>query len=130
MNAHFLELYISVIQLNVVLFLTALFPTNLLQSGVIMAIHVTFNNIRNSKAVTEHVHHVFQELIKITDDKYPFHVNLNKVAEESYHVGINCIYKSKPLSSKADHQNLYKALAKGIDSMKIQVIRKAEKVRN
>ena len=129
MNPHFLELYFSVLPLNVVLFFTALFLTNLLQSGVIMAIHLTFNNIRNSKAVTEHVYNVFQELIKITDDKYPFHVNLNKVAEESYHVGINCSYKSKPLSSKSDHPNLYKALAKGIDSMKIQVIRKAEKVR-
>ena len=112
------------------MFLTALFLTNLLQSGVIMPIHLTFNNIRNSKAVTEHVNNVFQELIKITDDKYPFHVNLNKVEEESYHVGIKCCYKSKPLSSKADHQNLYKALAKGIDSIKIQVIRKAEKIRN
>ena len=70
------------------------------------------------------------ELIKITDNKFPFHVNLNKVTEESYHVGINCSYKNKPLSIKADHQNLYKALAKGIDSIKIQVIRKAEKVRN
>ena len=130
MNLHFLELYISVLPLNVVLSFTALFLTNLLQSGVIMSIHLTFNNIRNSKAVSEHVHHVFEELIKITDDKYPFHVNLNKVREESYHVGINCSYKSKPLSSKAVHQNLYKALAKGIDSMKIQVIRKAEKVRS
>ena len=130
MNLHFLELYISVLPLNVVLSFTALFLTNLLQSGVIMSIHLTFNNIRNSKAVSEHVHHVFEELIKITDDKYPFHVNLNKVTEESYHVGINCLYKNKSLSSKADHQNLYKALAKGIDSMKIQVIRKAEKVRS
>ena len=95
-----------------------------------MSIHLTFKNIRNSRAVTEHVHHVFEELIKITDDKYPFHVNLNKVTEESYNVGINCSYKSKHLYSKANHQNLYKALAKGIDSMKIQVIRKAEKVRS
>ena len=95
-----------------------------------MTIHLTFKNIRNSKAVTEHVNHVFQELIKITDDKYPFHVNLKKITEESYHVGINCCYKSKSLSSKSDHQNLYKALAKGIDSIKIQVIRKAEKVRS
>ena len=95
-----------------------------------MSIHLTFNNIRNSKAVTQHVHNVFEELIKITDDKYPFHVNLNKVTEESYHVGISCSYKSKHLSSKADHQNLYKALSKGIDSIKIQVIRKAEKVRS
>ncbi|MBG56079.1 MAG: hypothetical protein CL935_02980 [Deltaproteobacteria bacterium] len=95
-----------------------------------MPIHLSFNNIRNSKAVTEHVHHVFQDLIKITDDKFPFHVNLKKVSEESYHVGINCCYKSKPLASKAKHHNLYKALAKGIDSIKIQVKRKAEKIRN
>ena len=130
MNLHFLELYISVLPLNVVLFPTALFLIKLSQSGVIMSIHLTFNNIRNSRAVTEHVHNVFEELIKITEDKYPFHENLNKVTEESYHVGINCSYKSKHLSSKADHQNLYKALAKGIDSIKIQVIRKAEKVRS
>lgn len=129
MNLHFLELYISVLPLNVVLFFTALFLTNLLQSGVIMSIHLTFNNIRNSKAVSEHVHHVLEELIKITDDKYPFHIKLNKVAGESYHVGINCSYKSKQLSSKADNENLYKALSKGIDSMKTQVIRKAEKIR-
>ena len=95
-----------------------------------MPIHLSFNNIRNSKAVSEHVHNVFEELIKITDDKYPFHVNLNKVSEESYPVGINCSYKNKPLSSRSDHQNLYKALSKGIDSMKIQVIRKAERVRS
>ena len=130
MNLHFLELYISVLPLNVVLSFTALFLTNLLQSGVIMSIHLTFNNIRNSKAVSEHVHHVFEELIKITDDKYPFHVNLNKVADESYNIYINCSYKNKHLSCRADHQNLYKALSKGIDSMKIQVIRKAAKVRN
>ena len=95
-----------------------------------MPIHLSFNNIRNSKAVSEHVHNVFEELIKITDDKYPFHVNLNRVSEETYHVGINCSYKNKPLSSRSDHQNLYKALSKGIDSMKIQVIRKAERVRS
>ena len=130
MNVHFLEIYIYLLPVNVVLFFTTLFLTKNLQTGVIMTIHLTFKNIRNSKAVTEHVNHVFQELIKITDDKYPFHVNLKKIAEESYHVGINCCYKSKPLSSKSDHQNLYKALSKGIDSMKIQVIRKAEKVRN
>lgn len=129
MIPHFLEPYFSVLQQNVVMCFTALFLANPLPLGVIMPIHLTFNNIRNSKAVTEHVHHVFEELIKITDDKYPFHVNLNKVGEESYHVGINCSYQSKHLSSKADHQNLYKALSKGIDTMKIQVIRKAEKVR-
>ena len=94
-----------------------------------MPIHLCFNNIRNSEAVSEHVRRAFEELIKITDDKYPFHIKLNKVAEESYHVGINCSYKSKQLSSKADHENLYKALSKGIDSMKTQVIRKAEKIR-
>ncbi|MBC8259043.1 MAG: HPF/RaiA family ribosome-associated protein [SAR324 cluster bacterium] len=94
-----------------------------------MPIHLSFKNIRSSKAVTEHVHQAFEELIKITDDKFPFHVNLNKVAEESYHVGINCSYRNKPLSSKADHENLYKAISKSIESMKTQVIRKAEKVR-
>lgn len=94
-----------------------------------MPIHLTFNNIRNSEAVTEHVNQAFEELIKITDDKYPFHVNLNKESEESYHVGINCSYRNKPLSSKADHSNLYKAIAKGIDSMKTQVIKKSDRVR-
>jgi ribosomal subunit interface protein len=94
-----------------------------------MPIHLTFNNIRNSDAVSDHVHHAFEELIKITDDKFPFHVSLNKVHEESYHVGINCSYRNKLLASKADHENLYKALSKCIDSMKTQVIRKADKVR-
>ena len=94
-----------------------------------MPIHLTFNNIRNSEAVSEHVNHAFEELIKITDDKFPFHVTLNKVNEESYQVGINCSYRNKQLSSKANHENLYKALSKGIDSMKTQVIRKADKVR-
>jgi len=95
-----------------------------------MSIHLTFKNIRYSDAVSSHVHEAFEELIKITDNKFPFHVNLNKVARESYHVGINCNYKNKSLFSKADHENLYKALSKGIDSMKTQVIRKAEKVRS
>ena len=94
-----------------------------------MPIHLSFKNIRNSKAVSEHVNQTFEELIKITDDKYPFHVKLNKVAEKFYHVGINCSYRNKLLSSKADHKNLYKALSKGVDSMKSQVIRKSEKVR-
>ena len=94
-----------------------------------MPIHLTFNNIRNSDAVIDHVNHAFEELIKITDDKFLFHVTLNKVHEESYHVGINCSYRNKLLASKADHVNLYKALSKGIDSMKTQVIRKADKVR-
>ena len=95
-----------------------------------MTIHLSFNNIRYSDAVSSHVHEAFEELIKITDNKFPFHVNLNKVAEESYHVGINCSYKHKNLFSKGDHENLYKALSKGIHSMKTQVIRKAEKVRS
>ena len=95
-----------------------------------MSIHLTFKNIRHSEAVSTHVHEAFEELIKITDNKFPFHVNLNKVAQESYHVGINCSYKNKSLFSKANHENLYKALSKGIDSMKTQVIRKAEKFRN
>lgn len=94
-----------------------------------MPVHLTFKNIRNSGAVTDHVNEAFEELIKITDDKYPFHVNLNKESEESYHVSITCSYKNKPLSSKADHPNLYKAIAKGIDSMKTQVIKKTERVR-
>ena len=68
-----------------------------------MPIHLSFKNIRNSKAVSDHVHQAFEELIKITDDKFPFHVKLNKVADKSYHVGINCSYKRKQLSSKADH---------------------------
>ena len=94
-----------------------------------MPIHLTFNNIRNSDAVSSHVQEAFEELIKITDDKFPFHVNLNKVAQESYHVGINCSFQNKHLNSKADHENLYKALSKEIDSMKIQVIRKSRKAR-
>ena len=94
-----------------------------------MSIHLTFNNIRNSDAVNDHVHQAFGELIKITDDKFPFHVTLNKVNDKSYGVGINCSYRNKPISSKAVHENLYKALSKSIDSMKTQVIRKAEKVR-
>jgi ribosomal subunit interface protein len=94
-----------------------------------MPIHLTFNNIRNSDAVSDHVHHAFEELIKITDDKFAFHVTLNKVHEESYHVVINCSFRNKLLASKADHKNLYKALSKGIDSMKTQVTRKADKVR-
>ena len=94
-----------------------------------MPIHLTFNNIRKSDAVSTHVHEAFEELIKITDNKFPFHVNLNKVNQEFYHVGINCSYQNKHLFSKADHENLYKALSKGIDSMKTQVIRKAEKIR-
>ena len=95
-----------------------------------MTIHLTFKNIRNSEAVSSRVHQAFEELIKITDNKFPFRVNLNKVAPESYQVGINCSFKNKNLFSKADHENLYKALSKGIDSMKIQVFRKSEKVRN
>ena len=94
-----------------------------------MPIHLTFKNIRNSDAVSDHVHHAFEELIKITDDKFPFHVTLNKLHEESYQVGINCSFRNKLLASKADHKNLYKALSKGIDSMKTQVTRKADKVR-
>tara|TARA_B100001250_G_scaffold337746_1_gene304636 strand:- start:184 stop:471 length:288 start_codon:yes stop_codon:yes gene_type:complete len=95
-----------------------------------MPIHLTFKNIRYSEAVNSHVHEAFQELIKITDNKFPFHVNLKKVTQDSYYVGINCSYKNKSLFSKGDHQNLYKALSKGIDSMKTQVIRKADKVRS
>ena len=43
-----------------------------------MTIHLTFNNIRNSDAVTKHIQEMFEELLKITDNKYRFHVWLNK----------------------------------------------------
>ena len=93
-----------------------------------MPIHLTFKNIRNSRAVYERVYVAFEELIKITDDKFPFHVTLNKV-RDFYYVVINCSYFKKNLSSKAGNENLYKALSKGIESMKTQVIKKSQKIR-
>ena len=57
-----------------------------------MSLHLTFNNMRQSEAVSAHIHDMFEELIKITDNKFPFHVRLNKEGDETYHVGINCNY--------------------------------------
>ena len=71
-----------------------------------MSIHLTFNNIRNSDVVTEHINEMFFELLKITDNKYSFHVKMNKVNRENYHVGINCNFQSKQLVSNVDDSNL------------------------
>jgi len=54
-----------------------------------MSIHVSFKNMKHSDAVKEHVHELFDDLLKITDNKYPFHVHLTRQKDESYHVGIN-----------------------------------------
>ena len=54
-----------------------------------MSLHLTFNNMRQSEAVSAHIHDMFEELIKITDNKYPFHVRLNKEGDETYHMGIS-----------------------------------------
>ncbi len=95
-----------------------------------MSIHLTFNNIRKSDAVTDHVHEMFEELLKITENKHAFHVKLNKVNDNQYHVGINCSYRNKQMISRTEDKNLYKALNKGIDSIKTQVLRKSEKLRS
>ena len=71
-----------------------------------MSLHLTFNNMRQSEAVSAHIHNMFEELIKITDNKFPFHVRLNKEGDETYHVGINCNYHSKQLVSNVDDSNL------------------------
>ena len=94
-----------------------------------MSLHLTFNNMRQSEAVSDHVQHMFDELIKITDNKYPFHVRLNKEDDEKYYVGINCNYQSKQLVSNVNDPNLYKALGKSIDSMKNQLLKKSQKLR-
>ena len=94
-----------------------------------MSLHLTFNNMRQSEAVSAHIHDMFEELIKITDNKFPFHVRLNKEGEETYHVGINCNYHSKQLVSNVDDSNLYKALGKSIESIKHQVLKKSQKLR-
>ena len=94
-----------------------------------MSLHLTFNNMRQSEAVLDHVQHMFNELIKITDNKYPFHVRLNKEDDEKYHVGINCNFQSKQLASNVDDANLYKALGKCIESIKNQVLKKSHKLR-
>ena len=94
-----------------------------------MSIHVSFKNMKHSDAVKEHVHELFDGLLKITDNKYPFHVHLTRQKDESYHVGINCSYQQKMLASNSDDKNLYKALARGVDSMRTQIIRKSEKLK-
>ena len=94
-----------------------------------MSLHLTFNNMRQSEAVSVHIHDMFEELIKITDNKFPFHVRLNKEGDETYHVGINCNYHSKQLVSNVDDSNLYKALRKSIESIKHQVLKKSQKLR-
>ena len=92
------------------------------------SIHITFTHMNQSDSVTEHVNELMSDLIRITDNKYPFHVNLSK-EDEVHFVVINCNYNNKPLTSKASHINLYKALSKSVDSMKKQVQRKADRLR-
>ncbi|MBF0237261.1 MAG: HPF/RaiA family ribosome-associated protein [SAR324 cluster bacterium] len=94
-----------------------------------MSIHLTFTHIKQSEAVEEHITDIMAELLKITDNKFPFHINLTKENEE-HSVTINCNYKNKPLVSKANHENLYKAIAKSVDTMKIQVIKKTDKLKH
>ena len=94
-----------------------------------MSLHLTFNNMRQSEAVSAHIHDMFEELIKITDNKFRFHVRLNKEGDETYHVGINCNYHSKQLVSNVDDSNLYNALGKSIESIKHQVLKKSQKLR-
>lgn len=93
-----------------------------------MSIHLEFKNVRNSEAVSSHIHELFRELVEITEDRFPFHVSMSKVNEQ-YHVHINCTYNQKRLVSSAQHDNLYKALSKGVEALKTQVIRKSERMR-
>ena len=93
-----------------------------------MSIHLEFKSVRNSEAVTTHVHELFRELIQITEDRFAFHVSMSKLNEQ-HQVHINCTYNQKKLASSAEHVNLYKALSKGVDAMRTQVIRKSERVR-
>ena len=93
-----------------------------------MSIHLEFKNVRNSEAVTAHVHELFRELVQITEDRFPFHVSMSKV-NGHHQVHINCTYNQKRLSSSAEHENLYKAISKSVDAMRTQVIRKSERVR-
>ena len=53
-----------------------------------MSIHLEFKNVRNSEAVSSHIHELFRELVEITEDRFPFHVSMSKVNEQ-YHVHIN-----------------------------------------
>ena len=94
-----------------------------------MSLHLSFNNMRQSEVVSDYVQKMFDELIKITDNKYPFHVRLNKEGDEKYHVGINCNFQSKQLVSNVDDVNLFKVLEKNIESIKNQVLKKSKKLR-
>ena len=94
-----------------------------------MPTQVQFTNMKNSDTVRDHIDELMKELVKITDNKFPFHIHLSKANDESYSTLINCSYMGKPLSSKAEHTNLYKAISKSVDSMKTQVMKKHEKVR-
>ena len=94
-----------------------------------MSVHLSFKNMRHSEAVKDHVNELFDDLLKITDNKYPFHVDLVQNKDESYHVSIHCSYQQKQVASKADDRNLYKALSKGVEAIRTQIIRKSEKLR-
>ena len=94
-----------------------------------MTIHLTFNNIRNSDAVTKHIHEMFEELLKIIDNKYRFHVRLNKEHDQHYHLGIICNFLSKDLVIASDGSNLSKAVGRAIEFIKTQVLRKTVKLR-
>lgn len=91
-----------------------------------MSIHITFTQLKQSDAVEEHIHKLMEEIIKMTDNKFSFHVNLFKV-HEHHEVTIHCSIHRKALTSKATHENLYKAIAKSIDAMKTQVIKKIKR---
>ena len=94
-----------------------------------MPIHITFNNLKQSDAVSEHVNELMKEIIKITDDRFAFHISLSR-ENNDHTVVINCHYRNKPLISKATNENLYRAISKSVDSIKTQVIRKTQKVRS
>lgn len=95
-----------------------------------MQIHIAFNNMKYSNSVIEHVHEMMKDVLKITESKFPFHMSLTKEENEQHHVVINCTYVGKPLSSHSTHENLYKAIAKSVDAMKAQILRKSEKMRH
>jgi ribosomal subunit interface protein len=94
-----------------------------------MSIQISFKNMRQSEAVKDHVYELFDDLLKITDSKYPFHVDLTQNKDESYHVSLHCSYQHKQVASTAEDRNLYKALSKAVDAIRTQIIRKTEKLR-
>ena len=95
-----------------------------------MSIHISFSGLKDSSAVKDHINELMQELLKITDNKYPFHLNLVRLEDELHQVVLNCTYHGKALSAKSTNSNLYKAISKAVASMKTQVIKKAQKLRN